>query len=135
MFDKLLAYAKLVPKALANFPNVVEGIINNVHLEAGSLPEDQKEEIIKRRLICAACPFNSNFARVSPEYRDLHNGQSFKIERGRENELYCSICDCNINWKTASLDEKCGLNYYNDLHPDNKQELKWDVYNKNQING
>lgn len=134
MFDKLLTYAKLVPKALKNFPNVVEGVINSVHLEAGSLPENEKEEIIRRRLICAACPFNSQNAVTSKEYRDIHNGQSFKPEKGRD-DLYCSICDCNINWKTASFDEKCGLNYYNDLHPENKQELKWDVYNKNQING
>lgn len=126
--NKVKEFLKLVPKGILHADKVVEGIINNVKFNNGSLSEEEQDEIVKRRLICMTCPFNSINARESEEYKNLYNGQTYKTER---QDLHCSHCACNIDWKTASLSEKCGLSYYNDLNPNNKQELLWEKFEKN----
>lgn len=124
MLNKLKAFTELLGKGIANGDKIVKGIINNVQFNNGSLPEDEQEEIVKRRVICMTCPYNSTNAKTSEQYKALHNGQTYKEETGR-GDLHCSLCACNIHWKTAVMDEKCGLTYYNDTHPENIQELKW----------
>lgn len=124
MLSKLKEYLSLVPKLLNNPERIVQGIINDVKFNHGGLKEEEQEEIIRRRLICMNCPLNSTNANKESEYRELY-GTSYQTERP---DLHCSICACNIHWKTASLDEKCGLSYYNDLYPNRKQELKWDKF-------
>jgi len=92
----------------------VEGVINNVKMELGTLPQESQDLIIKRRLICATCPFSSSNAAVN-------NG--YKTERLDE---HCVMCSCNIHAKTACLDCKCGISVYNETVGDNdKLELKW----------
>lgn len=124
---KLKEYFRLAGKGITNFQSVLDGVITDVRLSHGMLPNDQQEEIIRRRMICANCPFNSEHAKLSIEFSTLNNGVHYKTER---QDLHCSICACNIDFKTASLDEKCGLSYYNDLNSKNKQPLKWEEYTK-----
>lgn len=126
--SKITEYLKLLPKALANAPNLIEGIINNVRLAHNMLPEEKQDEIVRRRLICINCPFNSYNAMTSPEYQELY-GEHYTTDRA---DLHCSHCACNVDLKTAALDEQCGLSYYNDVHPENKQELLWDVFKTNE---
>lgn len=128
MLNKLTEYLKLVPKGVKNSENIIKGIINNVKFNNGNLTEEEQEEIIKRRIICSNCPFNSTNAPISEEYKDLYNGQKYETERI---DLHCAICACNIHWKTAVMDEQCGLQYYNDVNPNRKQELKWKKFEPN----
>jgi hypothetical protein len=125
MFKRLGEYIKLVPKALKNPKEVVEGMINHVKATNGSLPEDEQEEIVRRRLICSGCKFNSIEAKNSEEYFQAY-GVHYETERP---DLHCSCCACNIDWKTASLAAECGLKYYNDTH-ENQIPLKWEAYKK-----
>lgn len=124
--SKYLEYIKLLPKGLANIDKVFEGIVNETKLKYKTLSEDQQAEIIKRRVICQACPLNSINALESKEYKDLF-GVNYNTKR---DSLHCSICSCDIALKTSSLGSDCGLSYYNETHPDNIQELKFTKYNK-----
>lgn len=124
--SKLLDYLKILPKGLANIDKVFEGVVNDVKLKYNMLPEDQQEEIIRRRLICQTCPLNSINAKLSEEYKALFK-DGYSNDR---DDLHCSICSCNIELKTSSLASDCGLAYYNENNPENKQELKFTKYNK-----
>lgn len=124
--SKLTEWIKLVPKVLKNPDKVLEGWINDIKLEHGDLSEDKIEEILRRRAICFECPFNSEKAKTSEEYKSLY-GKNYQIQL---EELHCSVCSCFIDKKTASLSSDCGLNYYNEKHPNNKQNLKWEKYDK-----
>lgn len=126
MFAKLKEYVKLVPKFFDNPENIIQGYWNNIKMEHGLLPEDEQEEILRRRLICGSCEFNSILAKKSEEYKELY-GDNYHNPR---TDFHCSICACKIHPKTAALDEACGLRYYNDTHPDNKQDLKWIEFKK-----
>lgn len=114
----VLEYVKLLPTVILNADKVIEGIVENVRLKHGTLPEDEQEEIIRRRAICAGCPFMSENAKKAGNYTSQ-----------REDE-HCIHCLCNIEWKTASLGSRCGIDSYNRRHPKNPMPLKWDVYIK-----
>lgn len=47
---------KILPKIITNAPQIIEGVSNQVKMHYGTLPEDEQEEIIRRRLICSQCP-------------------------------------------------------------------------------
>lgn len=117
--SKYLEYLKLIPKGLSNPKQVLEGWINDYNFD--NLPKEEVEVILNRRAICEQCPLNSIHAKVSNEYKELF-GFNYQTDR---NELHCSICACPISAKTASLSSDCGLSYYNEINPDNKQNLKW----------
>ena len=72
MWNKFMEYAKLFPKVIKNREAFIQGIYNNVKLNMGKLPEDEQEEIIKRRVICNTCPFNSENAKTSEAYKLLY---------------------------------------------------------------
>lgn len=120
----LSEYLKLIPKGIANLEKVVEGITNSVRMDFNALPTDKQDEIIRRRLICQTCPYNSVNAQASPEYVLLHN-KHYSTDR---KDFHCSICKCPISTKTASLESNCGLETYNSSHPENLQPLKWTKY-------
>jgi len=107
--SNIAAYLKLVPKGIKNFPKIVEGIVNNTRMELGMLPSDEVDIIIERRIICATCPHMSKNA---PDYIS-------DIE-----EEHCIWCKCIITYKTASLNNKCGLEDYNKKYKKN-EKLKW----------
>lgn len=114
----LLEYIKLIPQGIANADKIVEGVINEVKLEAGTLPEDEQAEIVRRRLICASCPFMSENAKKAGNYN------SNRIDE------HCIQCHCPIKTKTASLTSNCGIEAYNRRHPKAPMELKWEAYIK-----
>lgn len=123
--SKLKEYLELVKKGTPNIDKIANSVLNQVKSKLGHLPLDQQEEITKRKLICRDCPFYSlNLMQDDSEYKKLY-GKPFTQERlGR----YCGICGCPENTRTHSLDSNCGLEEYNEEHPDNKQELKWKEY-------
>lgn len=120
-------YFKLIGKGIENFDSVLAGIVNDVKLKFGHIQPEIQDEIIRRRLICKTCPFNNENATTSQEFKTINNGQVYK-DLANRTDLHCAICHCNVDYKTASMMEKCGLSYYNDLNPNNKLPLKWEEF-------
>lgn len=110
----LQEYLKLIPLGLKNPKQVLEGILNELNNE--NLSEDVKQEIARRRLICAGCPFMSK------------NAEKITGKEFARKESFCTLCSCPIQTKTASLTSYCGANTYNENHPENPQEVKWFPY-------
>lgn len=103
---------------MKNADKIVEGLVNKVKMNYDFLPKNEQDEIIRRRLICASCPFMSSNAVSNPAL-------NYKTDRTDE---HCSLCMCNIDLKTASLSANCGIEVYNDEHPDTPMGLKWTEY-------
>lgn len=122
--SKLSEYLALIPKGLPNAMAIVEGISNNVKMRYNHLPENEKEEILKRRIICEGCPFNSKNAVSSQEYKTLV-GESYETKRI---DLHCSFCGCPIEVRTGSLKKPCGIEAWNENNPNNQVPLKWNIY-------
>jgi hypothetical protein len=123
-------YLRLAGKGIKNLDKIAEGVMNEVKSEYGMLSQEEQEEITRRRLICSTCPLMSlNAKENDTEYRKLYN-KDFKAPEGRENEKFCSVCECNIHYKTSSLSSNCGLSYYNEHNPEVKEELKWVKFKK-----
>jgi hypothetical protein len=112
-------YLRLIPKGMKNFDKVVDGIVNNVKLNNGTLSQDKQEIIAVRRLICHTCPYMSTNAKRLGFYK------SDRIEE------HCSMCGCELSLKTASLDSNCGIETHNEENPNNQLPLKWIKTNYN----
>lgn len=121
MMTNYFEYLKLVPRGLKNIDKILEGVVNNVKIKHGTLPEDEQEEIIRRRLICNTCPYFSTNAVVSTEYKEV-TGEHYHTTR---EDKHCGFCGCPEEIRTASLDANCGIEVWNEQHPDKKLELKW----------
>lgn len=111
--NKFIEYMKLLPSGLANIDKVVEGVVNDVKLKNGSLSEEDTDIIIKRRLICETCPYNSVNAIKAGYYAT------------KRTDVHCMMCGCPIDIRTASLESNCGIETFNKNNPDEKMELKW----------
>jgi hypothetical protein len=111
--SKLSEYIKLLPRALKNADKIIDGLRNQLKLENGTLPKDQEDVIIGRRLICSQCPFNSTNATAAKWYASSRN------------DVHCTQCGCPIDIRTASLEANCGIEEYNKQHSDNPILLKW----------
>jgi len=118
MIGRFIEFLKLVPRGIKNADKILEGIVNNVKLNNGTLPEDEQEEIIRRRLICATCPFTSSNAVTN-------TALNYKTDRIDE---HCIHCGCPIATKTASLEANCGIEIYNANNPTTPMKLKWESY-------
>lgn len=117
--SKLQELIKLISKGLSNPKEVAEGWINSVKLELGSLPQDEVEEIARRRFICSECPFHSEKAKSLVGY---------KTDR---KDAHCTLCSCPLKAKTASLSSVCGAQYYNNTHPEKTPlPVRWEEYKK-----
>lgn len=117
--SKLTEYLKLIPKGIANIDKVAEGWVNTFKMDVGALPEDEQEEIVKRRIICQYCPFMSENAKK----------KGYKTERI---DHHCTLCGCPIVSKTSCLSCVCGAEEYNKQHPLHPIELKWTAYDNGE---
>lgn len=102
-------------KGMAHPQQVLSGITNAVKLEYGMLPEDEQEEIVRRRLICSQCPMMSK------------NREGYTTSRKDE---HCTLCSCPITTKTASLASDCGAVTHNERHPEDPKPILWEKYIK-----
>lgn len=121
--SKLVEYLKLLPRGLANADKVLEGLWNEVKSLNGSLPEDEQQEILRRRLICKSCPFYSLNANTSEEYFNVFN-KHYNTDRV---DSHCSVCGCNEQMKTSSLESDCGIKQSEETK---ELDFKWTKYNK-----
>ena len=115
---RLSEYIQMVGAGIKNIDKVAEGLLNVVKDEFGTLPEDEQEEIARRRLICSTCPFSSS------------NAVGLGIYKTQRVDEHCIHCHCPIVTKTASLHSNCGIENYNVRNPNNRMELKWEAYKK-----
>jgi len=111
-------YAALVPKFIQNPKDIIEGFANEIKNELNLLEEDEKEEILRRRLICEGCPFNSKNAK---------NDGWYTTERIDD---HCIHCLCNIEAKSSCLHCRCGIEFYNANNVNTPIDLKWKEYKK-----
>ena len=118
--SKLTEYLNLIPKAFKNPKEVMDGWLNVVRMEVGALPEEQIEEILRRRLICGTCPFMSENALNEDIYLKFM-GVPYKSKR---KDHHCTLCACPIQGKTANLEAKCGAEYWNQNNS-NQLEVRW----------
>lgn len=122
---KIREYMKLIPRGIPNIKDIINGVINNVEMQYNGFPEEQRNEIIKRRVLCETCPFNNRNANSSKEYKEI-TGENYVSSR---NDFHCSFCGCPIEIRTASLSSNCGIEYWNISHNANVP-LKWKKYGK-----
>ena len=119
-------YFQMIPAIAQNLPKIWEGTVNQVKESFHMLAEDEQAEIIRRRIICAECPFNSSNAVVQLGY------ESSRIDE------HCIMCGCTIARKTASLASNCGIDACNatPLDPDSHCKNKYvkDYNDENNIN-
>lgn len=112
--SKLTEYLKLLPKGFKNLDKVIEGLSNQIRMEIGTIPKEDEEIIIGRRLICSQCPFNSV------------NAVKLGTYATKRTDPHCILCGCNINAKTASLESDCGANDHNKKFPNKAPiPLRW----------
>lgn len=69
----------------------------------------------------------SKNAATSKEYFDL-TGKHYETERKTE---HCSFCGCPSKSKTASLEDNCGIEHWNEENPNKQIELKWKSIKQN----
>lgn len=118
--SKLSEYLALIPKALGNPKQVIEGWVNVVRMEFNNLPDDEVEEIVRRRIICGSCEYMS---------KNVDN-----LESKRE-EPFCTLCNCPIISKSSSLSSVCGAKWWNDNNLNEiPKEIKWLPYDKETAN-
>lgn len=121
--SRFTEYLKLIPSGIPNGISIIKAIANDIRMENESLEQDKVDIILKRRLICKSCPLMSlNVLKDQTEYKELF-GKEFETDR--ENEEFCTSCGCPTKTRTAALDKKCGLEYYNNNYKNNVQNLKW----------
>lgn len=114
--SKLTEYLALIPDGLKNLGGVVEGFRNQIKMELGTIPKEDEDEIIRRRLICSTCPFMSVNA--------IRNG----IYTTQRTDKHCTMCGCPLETRTASLQSECGIANYNMQNPNNQLPLKWEKF-------
>jgi hypothetical protein len=119
--SKITEYINLFLKGIPNSMEIANSVVTNVQLRYGNLPDEEKTEIIRRRLICATCPLMSENAKTSEEYRKLV-GKSYETSRRTQ---HCAMCGCGIDMKTSSLISDCGLLDWNKKNPERQVTLKW----------
>lgn len=119
--SQIAEYLKLLPKALPNADKILKGIVTEVQFKMGKLSEEEKVELIKRRVMCKGCPFMSINTNTSEEYKSL-TGKEYTSSRKEE---HCSFCGCGINRRTSSFESECGAETWNKENPNNTIPLKW----------
>lgn len=113
--NKWLEYMHMIGKGIKSPMQVIEGVTNSIKMEYGLLPQEEQDEIIRRRLLCASCPMMSK------------NRIGYASSRTDE---HCTLCSCPILTKTASLDTSCGAKTYNEKHPEDAKPILWEKYIK-----
>lgn len=125
--SQIAEYLKLLPKAIPNADKIVKAIVTNVQYKNGMLSEDKKAELVRRRVICEGCPFMSRNAKTSEEYKAL-TGNNY-ITRRKED--HCAFCGCGVIMRTSSFGKGCGIESWNEEHPDKQIPLKWTKFEEN----
>lgn len=109
-------YLTAVKNAIKNKDKIIEAIRISSMVKNGTASDEQVAEILKRKDICAACPFNSNNAKE-------HGFKPLNLPY-----QHCIHCSCRIggdDTKEYCLSCNCGLTEWNKKNPNVQIPLKW----------
>ena len=118
--SKLSEYIQMIKDGIPNIGQILEGVTNQVRMEFNTIPEDEQDEIIRRRLICETCPLMSV------------NAVKLGTYNTKRTDKHCTACGCPISTRTASLTSDCGIDVFNKANPNNTMPLKWEAYIKSK---
>lgn len=113
-------YLNIVRAGIKNGDKIIESLVVASQVKNGTASEGAIAEILRRKEICANCPFNSKNAK-----RDRGYNSSIPFE-------HCTLCLCRIgadDSKEACLSCTCGINEWNKRNQDKPpMEVKWGPY-------
>jgi hypothetical protein len=117
-------YLGLVLNGIKNGDKIIEAMVVSSQIKNGTAMAEEIAEIMKRKEICANCPFNSKNAAA-------HGLQKFDLPFD-----HCIHCKCRIggdDTKEYCLTCNCGITEWNKRNPDKQLPLKWKAF-KNEEN-
>lgn len=88
-----------------NWNKVLEGWRNHI-IPPKDMQEYIKELSNERKAICIMCPYNSTKGKIGLTST-------------------CTLCGCFLVPKSKCLSCNCGIEDYNEKHPESPMELKW----------
>lgn len=114
-------YVRMVKDGIKNGDKIIEAMKISAVLKDGNkdhkITDEAIAEILRRKDICAVCPFNSRNAK---EQRGYTSALPFE---------HCTLCKCRIGYddsKEYCLSCNCGMEAWNERNPDKTPlELKW----------
>lgn len=120
-------YLSIVKAGIKNGDKIIEALTVSAQVKNGEITDEALAEILRRKDICASCPFNSaNAAKLT--------GYSSHIPY-----QHCILCICRIggeDTKEYCLSCNCGISELNKRNPHLPETpLKWQAFettNNNQ---
>lgn len=115
-------YLSAVKAGIENGDKIIEALWVSAQIKQGNtnITPEAVAEIMRRKDICAGCPFNSVNAKEQRNY-----SSSLPYD-------HCTLCQCRIggdNTKEYCLSCNCGMKAWNERNPDKPQmELKWTAF-------
>lgn len=118
-------YLKVVKNGIKNGDKIIEALKISSLVKNGTATEEQIAEILRRKDICATCPFNSKNAKI-------HGFKPLALPF-----QHCIHCSCRIggdNTKEYCLSCNCGLTEWNKANPNAQIPLKWEAITDDEGN-
>jgi|SRR5580692_294075 hypothetical protein len=110
-------YTEVVINGIKNGDKIIEALIIGAKARNETIDPESLAEILRRKDICASCPFNSDNAKKEGLYRSSLDYQ------------HCILCQCRIgggDTKEYCLSCTCGAQAFNEANPHLKPiEVKW----------
>lgn len=117
--SKIKDYLSIVTKGIKNGDKVIEALIVSAKVKNGKINNEALAEILRRKEICASCPYNSENA---------------KRDRGYNSNIpyqHCILCSCRIggeDTKEYCLSCNCGISELNKRNVGLPLPLKWEAF-------
>lgn len=116
-------YLRIIRDGIKNGDKIIEALIVSAKVKNGNINDEALAEIMKRKELCASCPFNSIIAKEQRGYED---------PAPLKGVPHCILCRCRIqgnDTKEYCLSCNCGMQAWNERNPDKKpMELKWKAF-------
>jgi len=118
--SKVKDWLKVVKAGIKNGDKIVEALwISTQMKNEGVVSAEAVAEIMKRKEICAGCPFNSA------------NCEAHGLRKLDVPFQHCIHCACRIggdDTKEYCLSCNCGITEWNKEFPDRQMDLKWSAF-------
>ena len=116
-------YLKAVKLGIQNGDKIIEALAVAAQAKSGEINEEALAEILRRKDICAGCPFFSKNAKEAKTYNS-----SLPYE-------HCILCYCRVGYndsKEYCLSCNCGATAWNEKNPNTPIEVKWTAFDINK---
>src|SRR5437899_10439536 len=100
-------YLQAIKLGIQNGDKIIEGLAVSAQIANGEITDEALAEILKRKDICAACPYNSRNAKAAKTY---NSGLPYE---------HCILCHCRIGYEDSKeycLSCTCGVMAWNEKH-------------------